>query len=80
MQNREIAIGLVRERLDEQDEKWGSQRKINSHKWHTILSEEVGEVAQAKLDLTENEIIHELIDVAAVALQNVQAILDNADG
>lgn len=80
MRNRDIAIGLVRDELDRQDRNWGTQRHLSFYKWHTILSEEVGEVANAILEHeSDDRVIEELIQVAAVALQNVQAILDNQE-
>lgn len=49
-----------------QDEKWGKQSH-DPDRWHTILSEEVGEVAKAVL---ENDIAlaRELIQVIAVCV------------
>lgn len=80
MRNRDIAIGLVRDELNSQDRNWGTQRELNKFAWHAILSEEVGEVANAKLEHeSDDRVISELIQVAAVALQNVQAILDNQE-
>lgn len=49
-QERQEVVELVKNEMQRQDNKWGSQRRQNVHKWHTILSEEVGEAAEATLD------------------------------
>lgn len=52
MSNPKIKAGIILDVLAErerQDAKFGSQRHQNLELWHTILSEEVGELAEAIL-------------------------------
>lgn len=60
-----IRIGEERNR---QLDKWGDQRHTHEH-WLSILTEEVGELAKAlNEDGSKEEILGELIQVAAVAV------------
>jgi hypothetical protein len=57
-----------------QDLKWGKNRDLPDYEWLAILSEEVGEVAQAALQTQyggphAGTVRKELVQVAAVALQ-----------
>ncbi|SOK58393.1 hypothetical protein [Yersinia phage fHe-Yen9-04] len=71
------ALTDVLAEMNSQDEKWGADRNQHPFLWHVILSEEVGEVAQAILHDefggdhagTARE---ELVQVAAVALQIIE--------
>jgi NTP pyrophosphatase (non-canonical NTP hydrolase) len=64
-----------------QDKKWGLQDHHSIMTWLAILSEEVGEAAQAALHihfpggrLTEDDLRLELIQVAAVAVAMVESL------
>lgn len=79
-QFRENAVTLVLAEMNRQDRKWGAQRKHHSHKWVSILTEEVGEVAKAALEQENNlipneadEFLKECVQVAAVACQMIEA-------
>jgi len=62
MQN---VIDLIIDERRRQDKKWGEQNHDDWH-WLAILTEEVGEVAKAMLDLNPKQIYKELIETAAV--------------
>lgn len=71
MSRRDLVYEIVEERL-RQDEKWGEQNH-NDYTWLAVLTEEVGEVAQAALHdefggKAAGTLKKELIQVAAVAL------------
>lgn len=81
----DVLIGILQEIAVErasQDAKWGWPRDHGMERWHVILSEEVGEVAEAILEANptlENKpgdwhalIENELIQVAAVAVAMLQ--------
>ena len=57
-----------------QDSKWGEQNH-DDFKWLAILGEEVGECNKAALEGKDDELIEELIQVAAV----VHAIIESMD-
>ena len=81
MSDREKILEMINTERDSQDEKWGIQRH-HYFKWNTILGEEVGEVNQASLDIensidTEEHLVEELIQVAAVAVSYVESIWAN---
>jgi NTP pyrophosphatase (non-canonical NTP hydrolase) len=66
-----------------QNEKWGVQEH-NPFVWFAILSEEVGELAQACLHdefggKAKGALKAELVQVAAVAIQWLEAMERNAD-
>lgn len=76
-EHQQILIDVLDER-QRQDDKFGIQRSQHPFLWNTILVEEVGEVAEASLDVefSNHDITHyrkELVEVAAVA---IAAILD----
>ena len=48
--------------------KWGERRNNDPFEWVSVLTEEVGEVAQAVNDGELESAFHELVQVAAVAL------------
>jgi len=54
-----------------QDAKWGDQRMHPTSHWHLILSEEVGEAADAILE--HASLRSELIQVAAVAVAAIES-------
>ena len=72
----------VAEEMKRQDKKWGKDRDHDPFLWLTILQEEVGEAAEAALDLrfednVETSVAHfreELVQVAAVALQMIHTL------
>ena len=69
----------VQEEMERQDAKWGEQNH-DPFLYLTILSEEIGEVAQAALDLRypggkkPGDLRFELIQVAAVAASMVECL------
>ena len=74
-------IELINLERESQNKKWGTQRH-HPFLWNTILGEEVGEVNQASLDLdngidTEEHLVEELIQVAAVAVSYIESIWAN---
>lgn len=74
------AIERVHAERRRQDDKWGSQRDLPPATWHLILSEEVGEVAEACLGVHDTkgvsypELRAELVQVAAVAIAWLEAL------
>lgn len=68
------AFRSIEEELNRQNAKWGDQSGHPMPVWYAILGEEVGEVAQAILEQKPDECLKELIQVAAVAMQMIQAI------
>ena len=73
---KEVIEDVLEER-NRQDEKWGADRDLNPGLWGLILSEEVGEVANAFLemdgDIITTEAYDELIQVAATAVAWAEA-------
>lgn len=72
-----VLADVLAERI-RQDDQWGEQNHAD-HWWHLILTEEVGEVAQAVLHdwfggPAEDTVREELVQVAAVALSWLEAI------
>lgn len=74
-----IYEAIDRER-DAQDRKWGSQRKQSPFNWVAILTEEVGETAEATLKGTEEHLLSELVQVAAVAVCWLEALAEEVEG
>ena len=74
VRNYELIAQMVKNEIDRQDIKWDADRRQHPFVWNAILTEEVGEFAQAALQSgyggkhagTELE---EIIQVAAVAMQ-----------
>jgi NTP pyrophosphatase (non-canonical NTP hydrolase) len=68
----------IQERVS-QDSKWGTLEKRRdemSHEfWHVILSEEVGESAEAILEADESQLMRELVQVAAVAVAHLEWLI-----
>lgn len=87
--NRVRALTMIAQRRYEQLEKWGEQEHTWSE-WATILGEEYGELCEAinetvlnnatkpELGGSEN-MVNEVVDVAAVALQMLEYLLDECD-
>lgn len=78
MTNLENVLSLVLAEYDRQNIKWGKQDHDNYH-WLAILTEEVGELAQAILHdefggSCAGNVQIELIHVAAVAVQWLECI------
>lgn len=78
------ALGAIIEERDRQNKKWGEQNH-DPFTWLAILSEEVGEAAQAALhDQFGGEhadtLQEELVQVAAVAVQWIECLLRNQVG
>ena len=83
MYYREKIFKMINKERYSQNAKWGIQRH-HYFKWNTILGEEVGEVNQASLDIengidTEEHLIEELIQVAAVAVSYIESIWANRE-
>lgn len=75
--NKTKALSDVIVEMNSQDAKWGADRNQHPFLWHVILSEEVGEVAQAILHdefggSHAGTAREELVQVAAVALQIIE--------
>lgn len=66
--NQDSIFQLIGAERDRQDRKWGANRHQSSGKWLAILTEEFGEVGKAILEGNKKEIVHELIQCAAVAV------------
>lgn len=79
MSTMDILMEVYRER-DRQDVKWGDQSGNSDLTFVAVLTEEVGEVAQAVLKThfeggkSIDDVREELIQVAAVAVAHVEAI------
>jgi len=77
------AISSVVDEMCAQDVKWGADRDQHPFVWMTILTEEVGEAAQASLHRefggnAAEGLRNELVQIAAVALQFIEQ-LDRED-
>jgi len=68
----EVLQSVGDERL-RQDLRWGQQNHGDGL-WLAILTEEVGETAEAMLDLSQTDIRAELVQVAAVAVAWIESI------
>ncbi len=76
MQQQKQVINDILAERQRQNEKWGVQSHSNPY-WHLILGEEVGEVANTILEGEGDERLYqELIQVAAVATQWCERILE----
>ena len=87
--NRVRALMLIAQRRYEQFEKWGEQEHTWSE-WATILGEEYGELCEAINETVLNNatkpelgglenMVNEVVDVAAVALQMLEYLLDDCN-
>lgn len=73
------ALKSILDEMAAQDIKWGADRNHDLVLWHLILSEEVGEFAEAILHYQfggpkETGLRNEIVQVAAVALQIIEYI------
>ena len=68
-----ITDQIIAER-DRQDKKWGAERRLSDHHWACILGEEFGEACQAANDHLKSELVLELIQVAAVAINWIECL------
>jgi NTP pyrophosphatase (non-canonical NTP hydrolase) len=78
MTDQETILQLIRAEREHQDRKWGhihQRLDVTNDRWMTILMEEVGEVAERVQDGNEHEMVKELVQVAAVAVVNIESIL-----
>ena len=87
--NRVRALMLIAQRRYEQLGKWGEQEHTWSE-WATILGEEYGELCEAINETVLNNatkpelgglanMVNEVVDVAAVALQMLEYLLDDCN-
>lgn len=80
MTTQEKAIELVKAERQRQDKKWGFPQRNSPFEWVSILTEEVGEFAQATNDAfieylnspDVSKVRQEAIHVAAVALSIIE--------
>lgn len=75
MTDRESIFNAINDERKAQDEKWGDQSGHSDYYWTTILTEEVGEAAEAALDRDEAHLMIELTQCAAVCVQWMEALL-----
>lgn len=73
------ALQSVMQEMKAQDQKWGADRDQELGDWNLILTEEVGELAEAALHLKfggekKYGLRKEAVQVAAVALQIIEYI------
>ena len=61
----QFVFDIIKKECERQEKKWGQQCHPDAI-WHLILSEEVGEVAEAVLEDDQDQIRAELIQCAAV--------------
>lgn len=76
-------LGWVVEERARQDEKWGDITHFderNVHEWQSILTEEVGELAEAFLQRDDVAAEEEAIQVAAVAVAILESISRKSPG
>lgn len=70
-------IARVLDERDRQDKKWGTIDNFDNrspHEWMTILTEEVGELAEAFLERDQENAIEEATHVAAVAVGILESL------
>lgn len=76
---KENIYDLISAERNHQDKKWGlierRFRDISKDRWMTVLAEEVGEVANRVQDGNDRERFRELVQVAAVAVVTLEAII-----
>tara|TARA_B100000902_G_C26522458_1_gene533892 strand:- start:137 stop:394 length:258 start_codon:yes stop_codon:yes gene_type:complete len=70
---KEDIVKLILSERNKQDIKWGEQNH-DIYKWLAILGEEVGEVNKAALEDQYDEVIDELVQVAAVAVAMIESL------
>lgn len=72
--DRVAVFALIEQERQRQDNKWGEQSH-HPGMWMMILSEEVGEAAKAALEGNNEQWQTELIQVAAVAVAALEALV-----
>ena len=70
---KEDIVQLILSERNKQDVKWGEQNH-DIYKWLAILGEEVGEVNKAALEDQYDEVIDELIQIAAVSVAMIESL------
>ena len=70
---KEDIVQLILSERNKQDIKWGEQNH-DIYKWLAILGEEVGEVNKAALEDQYDEVIDELIQIAAVSVAMIESL------
>mgnify|MGYP002877207683 FL=1 len=70
---KEDIVKLILSERNKQDIKWGEQNH-DIYKWLAILGEEVGEVNKAALEDQYDEVIDELIQIAAVSVAMIESL------
>jgi NTP pyrophosphatase (non-canonical NTP hydrolase) len=70
---KEDIVALILSERNKQDIKWGEQNH-NIYKWLAILGEEVGEVNKAALEDKYDEVLAELIQIAAVSVAMIESL------
>ena len=70
---KEEIVALILSERNKQDIKWGEQNH-NIYKWLAILGEEVGEVNKAALEDKYDEVLAELIQIAAVSVAMIESL------
>lgn len=76
---RKVIYGWIDVERARQDRKWGEARGrgLTNEYWLTILTEEVGEAAKDVLDDAKDNLVGELIQVAAVAVAWLECLTDD---
>ncbi len=70
---KEDIVKLILLERNKQDIKWGEQNH-DIYKWLAILGEEVGEVNKAALEDQYDEVVDELVQIAAVAVAMIESL------
>ena len=70
---KEDIVKLILSERNKQDVKWGEQNH-DIYKWLAILGEEIGEVNKAALEDQYDEVIDELIQIAAVSIAMIESL------
>ena len=70
---KEDIVKLILSERNKQDIKWGEQNH-DIYKWLAILGEEVGEVNKAALEDQYDEVVDELVQIAAVAVAMIESL------
>ena len=73
---KEDIVELIISERKKQDLKWGEQNH-NIYKWLAILGEEVGEVNKAVLEDKYDEVLDELVQIAAVSVAMIESLERN---
>jgi NTP pyrophosphatase (non-canonical NTP hydrolase) len=75
LERRESLFTAIAKERDRQDGKWGGYDRFNApHTFATILGEEFGEVCKASLENDDENLVDELVQVAAVAVAWLEQI------